>query len=279
MTDAGARHDQWPSRGLAAVGAGLLLACAPSASPAEAPESGPEVTLELWGQQTAGGARLGLRHNVPAGWHIYLENPGDSGMATSATLQLPPGWSAGPLQFPAPSAFGDEIVGYGYTGEVVFLVDLSGASAGPTAPVTVTSRWLACDAICVPGSATARLDLATLPALSPSLEQAASLLPVAPGPQDHVAVALDGTHLSVTVGGARAARLFPSVGLEQALGGQRPPFLREEIVNGEANLVLRAHLSGPRTGEDLRGVLVLDRAERPGAFLIRVPAPAPQETP
>src|SRR5271154_4835750 len=35
-------------------------------------------------------------------WHTYWINPGDAGLATSITWTLPPGFSAGPIQWPPP---------------------------------------------------------------------------------------------------------------------------------------------------------------------------------
>ena len=55
-------------------------------------------------------------HIVPEnGWHVYWRNPGDSGLATALNWTLPPGVTAGELQWPYPhrSQLGD-IVNYGY---------------------------------------------------------------------------------------------------------------------------------------------------------------------
>ncbi len=36
-------------------------------------------------------------------WHVYWRNPGDSGLPPEVAWTLPAGFSAGPLQWPAPS--------------------------------------------------------------------------------------------------------------------------------------------------------------------------------
>src|SRR5688572_13542809 len=44
---------------------------------------------------------LALEH-IPH-WHTYWKNPGDSGLPTTMTWQLPPGAAAGDIDWPAPS--------------------------------------------------------------------------------------------------------------------------------------------------------------------------------
>ena len=45
---------------------------------------------------------LALRLRMIPHWHTYWRNPGDSGQPTALEWRLPPGWSAGPIQWPAP---------------------------------------------------------------------------------------------------------------------------------------------------------------------------------
>ena len=45
---------------------------------------------------------LGLKFDLPDEYHIYWENPGDRGVAPRVEWGLPPGFTAGPLRFPAP---------------------------------------------------------------------------------------------------------------------------------------------------------------------------------
>src|SRR5262245_50194287 len=47
--------------------------------------------------------RLGVRLIHAPGWHTYWKEPGDSGMATRIDWALPPGFAAGPLEWPAPA--------------------------------------------------------------------------------------------------------------------------------------------------------------------------------
>src|SRR5437773_4835686 len=89
-------------------------------------------------------------------WHTYWKNPGGSGMATTIEWDLPPGITAGEVQWPIPRKLPDEdLTTYIYEDEVVLLVplklarDLVPGSRNLQAKVS----WLECEVQCVPGSA------------------------------------------------------------------------------------------------------------------------------
>jgi len=147
----------------------LTLHLAALAALAQTPVTAPEVQLELLADRThvvAGETlQLGLRFRISEEhWHIYWENPGDSGMATDARVTAPEGFRVGPLRFPGPASYfqpGD-IVNYGYEDEVVIFVpvhvpaDLGSRSEFEFA---VEARWLVCKEVCFIGNAEARLTL------------------------------------------------------------------------------------------------------------------------
>jgi thiol:disulfide interchange protein len=115
--------------------------------------------------------RAGVLFTLPEGWHIYWQNPGDSGMPTAFAWTLPEGLSASDIHWPAPESIEtDGIFNYGYGGKVILPVDLTPAQNDLTGTVTVQADWLVCKDICIPESATLS---ATLPATDP---QAAQLL-------------------------------------------------------------------------------------------------------
>lgn len=99
---------------------------------------------------------VAVRLKIDPGWHTYWINPGVGGMPVKATWTLPDGWTAGELQQPVPIRFmtGD-LPGFGYEGEVVFLVNLTPpAGATGEAECKVKLAWLTCDeSACVPGDA------------------------------------------------------------------------------------------------------------------------------
>jgi thiol:disulfide interchange protein DsbD len=104
----------------------------------------------------------GVRLRMDPRWHTYWRNPGASGIATKIAWELPPGVTAGPIQWPVPEKLPDEdFTTYIYTNEVVLLVPLKLApdvSAGPL-QLNATVSWLECEVGCVPGEETVKATL------------------------------------------------------------------------------------------------------------------------
>ena len=64
--------------------------------------------------------RIGVRLAVAERTHVYWRNPGDSGLPSGVDWTLPDGFTAGPLQWPAPIRFEIEETGdvsYGFDTE------------------------------------------------------------------------------------------------------------------------------------------------------------------
>ena len=98
----------------------------------------------------------GVRLQMDPRWHTYWRNPGASGMATTIEWQLPPGVSAGDIQWPVPEKLPDEdLTTYVYKDEVVLLVPLKLAPNLPPGQYDLKAKvsWLECDLQCVPGNA------------------------------------------------------------------------------------------------------------------------------
>jgi thiol:disulfide interchange protein len=101
-------------------------------------------------------AWAGVDLKMDAGWHTYWKNPGDSGIATTIKWDLPPGVSAGEIQWPLPEKLPPaEVTTYGYENEVMLLVPLTLATNLPPGPLVLRAdvAWLECMEQCVPGSA------------------------------------------------------------------------------------------------------------------------------
>lgn len=110
---------------------------------------------------------LRLVHEAP--WHTYWINPG-TGLPTQLTWQLPPGWTASPIQWPLPKLIREPqglIAGNGYEGTVYLPVTLTPpADLAPGSSVTLAAEasWLMCAETCVPGKAAVVLTLPVLAA-------------------------------------------------------------------------------------------------------------------
>lgn len=107
---------------------------------------------------------LGIRLEIEPRWHIYWENPGDSGVPTHVDVRAPEGFEVGALHFPPPQRqeLEGDIVSYIHEKEALLLVDVKAPStlAQSSKPkFEVECRWLVCTDICVPGSGKAALEL------------------------------------------------------------------------------------------------------------------------
>ena len=129
--------------------------------------SAPHVSVELIagteGPGPGGTLWLGLRFELEPQWHIYWQNPGDSGGPPQVVWKLTQGLKAGAFEWPAPQRIdSDGIVSYGYRGVVVLPVPISSsarAGAGAGASIAASVKWLICKDMCLPGQAQLELRL------------------------------------------------------------------------------------------------------------------------
>jgi thiol:disulfide interchange protein DsbD len=154
---------------LSLLGALALAAMVPLRA-AQAAVKTENATVELVADRAAvpgGTVTLALRLVAKPGWHTYWQNPGDTGLPTTIAWTLPEGVTAGPIQWPFPSALPvGPFVNYGYEGEVWLLTEITvpPGFAGATLALKARADWLICEQICVPEGAD--LDLA-VPVLAP----------------------------------------------------------------------------------------------------------------
>lgn len=138
----------------------LLLVAAPSFS-----ADFSHVKVELLPEQNAitpgGSVTVGFHFRMQRGWHIYWQNPGDSGQAPSITWTLPDGFTAGDILWPTPQLIAlNSLADYGYTNEVLLMVPIQAppnVKPGHLERLTAHVRWLVCDEICIPGDTSLNL--------------------------------------------------------------------------------------------------------------------------
>ena len=117
---------------------------------------------------------LAARFDIDPEWHIYWENPGESGLATEVTFEAPAGFEVGPVRYPGPVAFSSPgpVVSYGYAESVLLSAPVKApAGAQGSATFEADAFWLACRESCVRGQGKATL---TLPVLAPGREPPAA---------------------------------------------------------------------------------------------------------
>jgi thiol:disulfide interchange protein DsbD len=105
----------------------------------------------------------GVELKMESGWHTYWKNSGASGMPTSIKWVLPPGITAGEIQWPTPKKLPEEdLTTYIYEGETVLIVPLKLAPDVKPGPLQIQAKvsWLECEVMCLPGDAEVSATLA-----------------------------------------------------------------------------------------------------------------------
>jgi DsbC/DsbD-like thiol-disulfide interchange protein len=114
-------------------------------------------------------AWIGVLFDLEKGWHIYWENPGDSGEPPKVQWQLPAGFHAGEVRWPAPVRLGTgKVIDYGYEGRVLLPVPVqvpANYTTGKPVIVSADIRYLICREVCIPAKAQAKL---SIPSANPS---------------------------------------------------------------------------------------------------------------
>ncbi|MBU6258509.1 MAG: protein-disulfide reductase, partial [Burkholderiales bacterium] len=98
---------------------------------------------------------LGLKIDHQPHWHTYWKNPGDSGLPTTLTWTLPPGFSAGEIEWPTPRQLPiGPLLNYGYEGRLLLpvAVTVPAGFSGDALDVKLHAEWLVCKDVCVPQS-------------------------------------------------------------------------------------------------------------------------------
>lgn len=106
---------------------------------------------------------VGVRFKMDDGWHIYWENPGDTGLPPDFEWKLPTAVEVNAPTWPYPEIYRNaHLVDYTYSGEVTLYFELAIPESwepGTVLPISVATDWLMCAEICIPGSAELQLKL------------------------------------------------------------------------------------------------------------------------
>jgi thiol:disulfide interchange protein DsbD len=173
---------------LFALFAALILAAPVLAAPVASPHATTQLVAATTSAAPGAKLQVAVVQTFETGWHSYWRNPGDAGEATTIAWTLPTGWTAGPIQWPAPKRLPvGPIMNYGYEGGVVLPVTLqvpADASVGQTVTLSAVVQFLVCADVCVPDQATVTLPVmvtaapgAADPVWSPKIAETLASLP------------------------------------------------------------------------------------------------------
>ena len=193
-----------------------------------APLQPPPVAMEVVADQlaTAPGTDIQILAmlNVPEGWHIYWQNPGDSGQATQISIQSNQSIETQAPQWTAPEEaleLEGGVINYAYTHQAGAIIAVhTKEQAQGLLNLELVADYLICKHACVPGQVREALTLpiSTQPHVSPYTEQIAqwtARLPK-PLPEDHSSGWQNANfRLLLPTGGH--GQLFPSEELETVL--------------------------------------------------------------
>ena len=109
---------------------------------------------------------LGVKFKIAPDWHIYWINPGDTGLPTKVTFDLPPGFTASDLQFPVPRRIElpGNLVSFGYEDEVMLLATVTppgDLAVGSDVTIRGKASWLVCKENCLRGDQNIQMTLKT----------------------------------------------------------------------------------------------------------------------
>lgn len=176
-----------------------------------------------------GTVTAGLVLTLELDWHVYWVNAGDSGEPPHINWNLPPGITAGPMQFPIPSRLPlGPLMDFGYQDTAAFPVTLTAAPTLKPGPVHMDAmvNWLVCREVCIPGKAHLGLNLIVDPHASPpgapvgALGQALTLLPQPLAPP-----------MQITVNGGKSDFVLTLITGDEETDAEFYPFDPDQINN------------------------------------------------
>ena len=218
--------------GLIAAAAVAVFFCSTAPQQSQAADVAPPVNAKLLSAQTAiipgSSTEVGVLLEMAHGWHTYWAYSGDAGFPTKVEWTLPEGFKAGPIEWPTPEGILEpgDIMTYAYGGRVLLITKIEvpqGASG--KAKIKAKVSWLACNELCVPGSADVELTLPAANSASPAnaelFSTVRSQLPADSLPPYSLSWSRSGKFLQLDIGGLPAgmnAELFPLPAQGEAVG-------------------------------------------------------------
>ncbi len=181
-----------------------------------------------------GTLQAGLVLTLEPHWHVYWINAGDSGEPPRINWTLPPGITAGSMQFPVPSRLPlGPLMDFGYENVAAFPVQITAAKGAKTGPVHLDAKvsWLVCREVCIPGKAHLGLNLTVTPGAASAqstgaVADALNLIPK-PAPSD----------VKFTVMGGKTDFVLTLITGHKEANAEFYPFDQDQIANAAPQIV------------------------------------------
>ena len=253
----------------------LIMAAPANAAPTAAtPHLAASLIAETATPRAGDRVTLGIRIAPVPGWHIYWENPGESGLAPTPTWVLPTGATASRLRHPLPSLLVIQgIASNVHAHGVTLLSDISlpaGLAPGTSLPIALSLDLLVCsEGQCVPEKLTLDRQLtigagAADPAAAAQFAAARAAIPVSLAEAGRFAVENGQIRLFLPIASPEnvtGTHVFLREGGVALVGGLQ----KVSPVKGGVLISLGA-VAGP-VRSAISGVVRLDYAHQPSAAL------------
>ena len=182
------------------------------------PHSEARLVSEVQAIQAGAPFTVALHMSMDENWHSYWKNPGDAGLPTEIDWRLPPGFEAGPIQWPFPERIDlPPLASYGYSDQVLLLVTIQPPPdlvTGDTVTLEGKAKWLICELVCLPAEEELALTLPVANQLpetndhwSEAFEAARALHPIAMDEAWSVRAAHDSSHFQLLIEPASNQRM------------------------------------------------------------------------
>lgn len=218
---------------------------------------------------------LAVRFQIEPGYRISWQNPGDVGKSTEVAFDVPPGFSVGPLLYPAPQRFElpGKLINYGYENETAIFAEVTAPERitdGKAFRFDVKATWLACKDECATEELSAWFELvsaahAAEPALPLELSSYYDAVPSAFGelPKSNLDWRAGSSHPALTLKAAKVKWLDFIPGDEA-----QPKLIHMKPAGEQLELTFANGSSRP-----LRGLAVAEVEGKRSFFDVNVPWP------
>jgi len=203
----------------------LTAACCTASALAQSGTLEQHAKLNLIAVPASGNAPtmwVGVLFHLDPGWHVYWQNPGDSGTPPKIEWHVPSSYRVGTIRWPTPKRLGSgSVVDYGYENQVLLMapIERAGGAVIASLPLTADVKYVVCREICIAGKAHVELGASVSGDPAPDAVQVQALfqetqaqLPKPAPASWKISVKQDEEHFAVTVTGApaiKALSFFP----------------------------------------------------------------------